>query len=494
MTEKQLLLPASRRHAGEFAISTDTHRPAGATDHHQIGPINISTFAGVSVTRLIDEHGDDIGAFIGDVIDYRSHQVAGDVVELPTANTSSAPDRLHQVENFVFSHGGRWVFVYAENGRNLLFLDANGCNSVVFDPVLKRAASSTGLLLEDDEYVKRFDDELYAALGIDQNERWFPSGLTAHHGVHRLLCNHLLDLDNWTTERHWPRHDIEWSSDVEGTALRIAGIVRDTVETVSAQSRTAVSLTAGNETRFILASLREIADELQFVTVGAPGARLDVHHAQSLASRFELHHQVLPYREASAEEVLHWQYQASHSVGGNNMISHPSIRPVSSYGHLVGGLGGETGRGFFWRPGDDEGTKLDAQSLTVRFGMPVHPRVVEATDQWLDSTSGFNTLVQLDLAYVELRMSAWAFPQSYAQNAIVPQLYPMICRESFELMLQLAPDAKRNNRFIVDGISTLWPELLDLPINKYGDARDWVALANRVTPSRVARKLRRRFG
>ncbi|MGB9347325.1 MAG: hypothetical protein WCA90_14925, partial [Ilumatobacteraceae bacterium] len=160
MTEKQLLLPASRRHAGEFAISTDTHRPAGATDHHQIGPINISTFAGVSVTRLIDEHGDDIGAFIGDVIDYRSHQVAGDVVELPTANTSSAPDRLHQVENFVFSHGGRWVFVYAENGRNLLFLDANGCNSVVFDPVLKRAASSTGLLLEDDEYVKRFDDEL----------------------------------------------------------------------------------------------------------------------------------------------------------------------------------------------------------------------------------------------------------------------------------------------------------------------------------------------
>ncbi len=495
MTNKQLVPPASPLHDGEFLISTDANRLAGATGHHQLGTVSISTFPGISVTPVVDENGARIGAFLGEVIDYRSRRVAGSVIELSAANIETGHDRLRQVEDFVFSHGGRWVFVYVENGRSLLFLDADGCNSVVFDPILKRAASSTGLLLDDGEYQARFDRDLYDALDVE-HDGWFPSGLTAHHGVHRLLCNHLLDLNDWSTQRHWPREDFVWLNDVEGAALQIAGVVRSTVEAVLAQSSVAASLTAGNETRFILASLGDIADEIQFVTVGAPGTRLDVHHAKQLAARFGLQHRVIPYCEASADEVLQWQFRASHCVGGNNMRSHPSIRQLSPHGHLLGGLGGEIGRGFFWRPGDKEDTKLDAHSIAARFGMPAHPKVVDATEQWLDSTRGFNALSQLDLAYLELRMSAWAFAQSYAQNSIVPQLHPMICRETYELMLRLPPDAKRNNSFILDGIWALWPELLEVPINRYGNARDWLALAEKATlkPSLVARRLRRRFG
>ena len=99
-------------------------------------------------------------------------------------------------------------------------------------------------------------------------------------------------------------------------------------------------------------------------------------------------------------------------------------------------------------------------------------RVVEATDAWLESVRPFNSLTQLDLAYLELRMSAWAFAQSYAQDAIVDHLHPLICRETYQLMLELPPDAKRQKRLIFDGVDQLWPELLEIPINRYGDARD----------------------
>ena len=150
------------------------------------------------------------------------------------------------------------------------------------------------------------------------------------------------------------------------------------------------------------------------------------------------------------------------------------------------------GRGFFWRPNDNERTKLDHRAVAMRFGMPPHPRVIDATADWWVAVRDMNPLTQLDLAYLELRMSAWAFAQAYAQDRIISHLHPLICRDSFRLMLGLDPQSKRSNGFIVAGIQELWPELLAIPINKYGDHRDALTLVRKATrPSRVARKLRR---
>ena len=127
-----------------------------------------------------------------------------------------------------------------------------------------------------------------------------------------------------------------------------------------------------------------------------------------------------------------------------------------------------------------------------RFGLPIHARVIEATDAWFQGVRGFNGLTQLDLAYLELRMSAWAFAQAYAQDAIVDHVHPMITRESFRLMLELGPEAKRQNAFILDGIRALWPTLLELPINRYGDLRDLLGFVHRFRDAkRVLRKLRK---
>lgn len=121
--------------------------------------------------------------------------------------------------------------------------------------------------------------------------------------------------------------------------------------------------------------------------------------------------------------------------------------------------------------------------------------VLAATEQWFASIEEFNPLLQLDLAYLELRMSAWAFAQCYAQDAIVPHIHPMIGRESFELMLGLSPEAKRDNSFILEGVRELWPELLDIPINEYGDYRDFLRVISVSTdPVKLVRSLRKRFG
>jgi hypothetical protein len=222
----------------------------------------------------------------------------------------------------------------------------------------------------------------------------------------------------------------------------------------------------------LLAACRNIAAEIEFITVDVPGAELDVHMAARLAGRFGLRHRILPVRRAGPAEERAWQYASSHGLTGMNMYYHPTIEPLRSMEYFLGGLGGEVARATYWRPGEDETLKLDARSLVPRFRMPVHERVVEATEAWFESVRPFNPLTQLDLAFLELRMSAWAFAQAYAQDAIVDHLHPMICREVYRLMLELPPEAKRQRRFVLDGVQALWPELLELPINRYGDARD----------------------
>ncbi len=106
---------------------------------------------------------------------------------------------------------------------------------------------------------------------------------------------------------------------------------------------------------------------------------------------------------------------------------------------------------------------------------------------------------QLDLAYLELRMGCWGFAPSYA--SVTPlRLHPLISRRSFVAMLSLPPDWRRmqdrSNRMIQAVVRQGWPELLDLPISRYGDYRDRTGLVLRALrqPHLVTKKLRKMFG
>jgi hypothetical protein len=127
--------------------------------------------------------------------------------------------------------------------------------------------------------------------------------------------------------------------------------------------------------------------------------------------------------------------------------------------------------------------------------MPAHPRTREAVAAWLPGVAGLDPFLQLDLAYLELRMGCWAYAQSYVAPDI-PEISPMISRESFAAMLSLPPSARRSNALILTSIRMAWPELLELPINRYGDWRDRLRLVRRALaePRLVVKKLRKRFG
>lgn len=478
---------------GQFLICADTDA-LSQTATHRLTRTALAVQAPLPVVTVEDAAGRAVGLLLGVPISEEG-RILRDRHRLDL-HWSGDVDAL--VESEIYVLAGSFVFVLDDGDHRRLYLDACGSLSAVYDPERRRAAATSLQLLDPDEAQARFRARMYDALHIAR-DGWFPAGLTAHEGIWRLMPNHYLDLDSFEMRRHWPCEPIARAPAPEAACSTILSEMRRTMSAAAAQGPAYVSLTAGNETRMLVAAGREMRDALTFVTVRAEGVELDRIRAEELASRFDLEHRIIPLREADGAAAQDWHARTGYTFGGPHMRTHPTTHALRDREFFIGGLGGEIGRGFFWRATDDDGTPLDPDGLWARMGLPPQPEILPHVARWLDGVRHLPTLLQLDLAYLELRMGCWGFAPSYA--SVTPlRLHPLISRRSFVAMLSLPPDWRRmqdrSNRMIQAVVRQGWPELLDLPISRYGDYRDRTGLVLRALrqPHLVTKKLRKMFG
>lgn len=472
--------------AQQFVVSSPGRPPIPGARRLELNSLTLDVFSGLPTSTVRERGGRRIGVLLGWPIDLEAEAPLGaeTVLEGDILDPSQIDDF---VESFIYRYAGSFIFVLDTAEARRIYLDADGTLSLVYDPQARLAGATAGVLLDRAAYFERFRRDLYQTFDV-KHDGWFTVGLTAHAGVERLLCNHYLDLDHWRPVRHWPRAAIPETSDPAAAIEVINETVRRTLRALVKSGRVTVSLTAGNETRALLACAKDLRRELNFVTIDSPGYRLDRVRAEELARRFDLNHHILPARRATEAQAQAWQALTGHCVAGNNMYGHPSVEPLAD-GFFVGGLGGEVGRGFLWLDAD-RSTPISAAGILDRLKLPRHPMLIEGVERWLAPLQGYDSLMQLDLAYLELRMSCWAFAQSYATKR-VPPLHPLISRRSFAAMLSLPADLRRSNGMIRKCIEQAWPEVLELPINRYGDFRDYLELVERGLrkPHRVWKKI-----
>ena len=479
---------------GQFIIGPRGAVARAGAAVHDLNALSVQIFGDLPLTRVHD--GDDrlIGALLGYPVDYRGGRVVRDVLRL-AGRCGEGGDIDLFLEDAIYRLGGSYIFVLDDGARRAVYLDAAGSMSAVYDQAQGLCAATTGLLLNEDEYQTRFRAEKYDHLRVD-DEGWFSGGLTAHRGIERILCNHCLDLDSGLQRRHWPKAQVPLAVDPDEACRTINRIIAQHLKTLMADGSVVSTLTAGNETRLVLGACREFKDSMQFVTLkDDQNAHLDALRADELARRFDLNHWTLPIVYADDDAVAQWRALCSHCIGGANMRTFPSIYPLYKYDYFTGGLGGEIGRAFLWRPTDTDDFELTPRNVTARLGMPFDAETLQAVEAWFERMPPVDTFLALDLAYMELRLGCWGFTQAYASPGIV-ELHPMMCRESYVAMLSLPPEWRRTNRMITRCIELSWPELLELPINRYGDYRDLMRPLMRASrnPHLILKKLRKRFG
>jgi hypothetical protein len=270
----------------------------------------------------------------------------------------------------------------------------------------------------------------------------------------------------------------------------LAGEVRGVAAALAKTGRpVAMGLTGGADSRLMLAALRGATDDVLFYTVDAPGARFDRVRAAEIALRFGLRHRVLPYVRATPAQAEVWDRRVGHAVETVNRWMHPSVAPLCEYA-CVGGLGGEVGRCFLWPELANVPQTIDARDVVDRLKLPRLRRLEARIARWLAELPETDPARVLDIAYIEQRMGTWGFAPSYS-NPRSLVLHPLGSAAALRAMLALPAEYRQNEGMVRGVIERCWPELLELPINRYGDRRDLGRrLARLARPVRVWRKLR----
>ena len=478
-------LPAIALDRWQYRLTNVYHPEAEALDR-----LWLSVGEGLPVIRVTQCGGQSAGVLLGFPIDLKAKRVVRGHWQTPNYADFDTEEGIHQTLRAL---GGRFVWITPFAGGLRLYPDAAAQVTCVWDPKSKSAGATSGAILPKDAYKKRFDKALFDQLQI-KGEGWFPAGLTAHKGVRRLLPNHYLDLRSWTTQRF----AAVTSKPAEPKAVLIAveTAIRDQIAALSkGPDKLTLALTAGRESRAILACLKDQAADLQFVTVtGGDRHQTDTRIAKRITSSLGLNHIALPRQVADQAAQDTFLRRSGHCFGDSNMAYHQSVHPLAPDHVFSGGLGGEIARAFYWSDLDPTNMKITADLLMKRFGLRRSDPVLNALDDWLTGLPDLqNARDILDLAYLELRLGPWAMAQFCADPTVV-RYAPMITYETVRLMLDLPESWKVERRLNEAIVARNWPELNRFPYNSLGRFQDNALRLRRVigNPRLLIKKLRQR--
>src|SRR5208282_2971314 len=332
-------------------------------------------------TVIHDSNENVIGAVLGNTF---IAETSERLSSLHFKNFISSTNQRQAFEDMYQQLFGTFIILLRMDGGCYVYLDAGGCLSAVYSQELKIAGSTAAAILSAQDYDARFQRDLYTRLDVAR-EGWFPSGLTAHRNVSRLLCNHRLDLKSLTAARHWPANPPVRSPDDSAVLDKIEASVRNNLNAVMDNFPAAMALTAGTDSRILLSLTRERSKKPTTYIVDArlPNTELDVHVSKQLAEQAGLNHKILPVIPTGPEIQQRWHFRCGHSVGGLNARIHTALSGLDNVQAVMDGTGGETAKCFFWKKSDDVDSSLTGEMIVRRFGMPVAPEVVEATNRWL---------------------------------------------------------------------------------------------------------------
>jgi hypothetical protein len=469
---------------------------------HDSGGYCLWAHPSLPVHGVLDKDGNEVGYALGWPIDESGRLVQAQL-RLPFHVSENTTDSLEKV---IYAFGGRYAFVVLAPAIKRLYLDAGGTLSAVYSARRQMAGATLAALVMDEPNHPLWSRPL-GEFPDNKPDQFWPAGTTLDPRINRLLPNHYLDLHRWRAVRHYPRSRLEAipAKGVPDAIENIVTLLRSDIRAIlESPQRLYMPLTAGRDSRMMLACSRAWRDRIEYVTFDySPwrrkrGEQVDLYVALRLASRFGLRHLVLP---VSANPPAGTQLQYLHRTGFSGGAGKSWDFFTTCREHLdlsaawLTGFAGAVGRAFFSKPSDDESHRMSGAELLHRMNLPPLHRLQEALGDWLDELPDLPLSTLLELAFVELRLGCWAAPHFYGAAPFSINLAPFSHREIFDILIRLPAAYRRNKVAATDIISTTWPELLGLPFNEYPGLRgmigpsSWIGRSKRRVRSTLKRLL-----
>jgi hypothetical protein len=405
-------------------------------------------------------------------------------------------------EPWLYGHGGRFAAVVVDGTRSRFYLDPAGSLAAVYSDAEPAVASTASVLHWAD--LEAYAERMAAEPTLEPNQ-FYPAGLTADPRVLRLLPNHYLDLDLLQPVRHWPAAPIPRRSDddpaIHNDLGRLAACMRSNIEGITAAHRAYVGLTAGRDSRMVLAAARSALDRIQFVTFmyEDEARRPDIHTARRIARASGLDHVGVPLVEPTEPQKQDYLRR----VGWAGHWGKARDFDIACRRHLdlsrawITGFGGEVGRAFYWRQEDEASRAPAPRQLIERLNLPRDERTLAAWTAWQDSVPHQDTFDLLDMAYIEQRLGCWAGPHMYGTAPFAANLSAFVHRDAFTAMMSLPLTFRRGQRMADALLEIAWPDLRRLPFQQFTGLRRVASIAGQhmsAAAGAITRRARRTAG
>lgn len=463
--------------------------PYGFTLSIDNDAINVSTSDGLEKWELQDASGSVIADVYGRLL--LSH--AGDGISIcdQVVHFSENIDDTDTLERHVLDGlHGNWILVTRAPLARRVYMDYGGSLACVYSPTLKRAGSAALHVYDEVEYSRFLNHKRVDRLITAEGEHgWIPGTLTAHDGLWRLLPNHYLCLENFTSHRFWPRADFRFGIDFEEAAQVCANDIRSYVEAAAKQYQLGLSLTAGYDSRIVLSGGVNVPELLHAYTFRLPGLHLDSVIAPEICRRLGVRHTIIELSESDTAGKMWWDKMVGECVREVNRDIFPSLLNVPA-DMTLSGIYGETGRIRFYQKEAHKINEiiLTASSILSRMTLPQDAELLNNVDGWLKPLQHYPSSVILDLAFVELKIASWGMGQSPAQKAFHPVMMPLAQRRVQAAMIGVDPVLRGNGPLFQRIGEINWPEAMEIDINRFGDYRDILA---KINAGRKIEKIRR---
>jgi hypothetical protein len=404
----------------------------------------------------------------------------------PQAADAEIVDRLHRklqedrsldgLIRSTYSLGGRWILI-GDNGQSIrLFHDACGLRQVFYTQRSSSGvwcASQPGLLAR----LLRLDpdDEAWAFIRAHRKrdpEYWWPVDSSPYRQARRLLPNHYLDLNTGMSHRYWPTGDITRRT-LKEVVEENAPFLQGLIESAARRFDLAPSITAGKDTRLLLAASRTVRERLYcFTTLHWDLTRNspDIAIPSRLLSRLGLPHHIIPcpsqmdreFRQIYRSNVPTAR-DAYGTIAQGLYESYPSEKVC-----VKGNVSPITGLPYHdWlreRPGQQNG-EIDPQVLGWLTNRE-EEFALRALARWVSDVDHSDVDI-LDLFWWEDREGSWQATSQLEFDIVREVVSPFNCRLFLTITLSL-PGSYRGKpayAFHMEMARRLWPEVLQEPIN-----------------------------
>jgi hypothetical protein len=398
-----------------------------------------------------------------------------DIVE----NLARSFNRVEDLFSLTARFGGRWILIADDGASLILFHDPGGLRQVFYGGVhttqhlwcgsqASTIAALLGLIADSEA------EGFVSAPEISVNpEYWWPGDSCVYKDLRHLLPNHYLNLQTGTCHRFWPGGNLR-PLPVNVAVQRCSFLLSRLLESAANRFDLALPVTAGWDSRLLLAASKPISDRVSYFTLKIESENMTDSHPdlavpRALLGRLGLRHNVI---EGPAGVDEHFTKIFDRNVTLAHRIWRLDAQAIFDFYGLkkvvISGSLSEVARHFYILPVYIE-KNLTGKKLASLAGMREHAFAVKCFDGWLGTLEKYN-LRPLDLFYWEQRAGNWlAMCQNEFDIAWAEIFTPYNCRLLLSDMLSVRQKYRLepNYLFYRELMLNLWPEVLQEPINPH---------------------------